>query len=110
MQKLNTKKYIKRSSDENYEYRDHTSGFSIVSPRDLSKPIPSFCPVCKFVMNRPDDDECFLKFACCYDCRVRYVDRDRKNWEQGKRPTQEEIRKSNQERNSIPISLKIDDT
>ena len=109
MQKLNTKKYLKRDSDDNYEYREHPSGFSIITPKNFSNPIPAFCPVCKFVMNHARDDENFLKFSCCYDCRVRYVDSNREKWNQGWRPSRKELKKSNQERNSIPISLRMGD-
>ena len=109
MQKLNTKKYLKIENVDDHVYMHHVSGFTIVLPKEVSKPIPACCSVCKFVMNHSRDEESFLKYECCYDCKVRYVDLNREKWANGWRPSREELKKSNQERNSIPISLRMGD-
>ena len=109
MQKLDTKKYLKTDVVEGHMYSHHSSNFIIVTPKDFSNPIPACCPVCRFVMNHARDDENFLELDCCYSCRVRYVDTNREKWENGWRPDRKELKKSNQERNSIPISLRMGD-
>jgi hypothetical protein len=109
MQKLNTKKYLKNEDVDEHTYKYHPAGFTVILPKCTSSPIPAACPVCKFIMNHARDDETFLKFSCCYDCRVRYIDSNREKWNQGWRPSRKELKKSNQERNSIPISLRMGD-
>ena len=109
MQKLDTKKNIRKETKGDKVYREHVSGFTVITPKKLLKPIPVCCPVCKFVMNHALDDDTFGKFKCCHDCRVRYADTKAQAWSDGWRPSREDLKKSNNMRNSVPISLRMGD-
>lgn len=44
------------------------------------------CPVCSAYSFSPKDDLYMLKFDCCFDCYIQYVDGREERWNSGWRP------------------------
>ena len=44
------------------------------------------CPVCGSYLNSSRDDLYLLKFQCCFDCYIKYVDGREERWKTGWRP------------------------
>lgn len=44
------------------------------------------CMVCSSSMKKTADDVCFLKYECCYNCYIQYVEGREERWEKGWRP------------------------
>jgi hypothetical protein len=61
------------------------NGF-FVSKKLINKESNKACPVCsKYTLN-VKDDVCIVKFECCFDCFVKYVDNREERWLSGWRP------------------------
>ena len=50
------------------------------------------CPVCTKKLKTDNDDVCVLKYDCCYDCYIEYVEGREERWLSGWRP--ENVRSS----------------
>jgi len=80
-------------------------GFSIVKPKNMSKTIPLFCPVCTISMSGLTDMSYYERFECCSACGMLWADLNQEAWMSGWRPEKSEIKKEFDRRSSIPVSF-----
>jgi hypothetical protein len=54
---------------------------------------PAWCPVCDLVMKGGSggDDRYYFKFGCCRFCYVEFVEHREERWQQGWRPSAEQV-------------------
>jgi len=73
-----------RKAETSAEKIEHNGFF--VSKKLINKESNKACPVCsKYTLN-VKDDVCIVKFECCFDCFVKYVDNREERWLSGWRP------------------------
>ena len=44
------------------------------------------CPICNSFARRSMDDVCLVKFDCCFNCYIQYVEHREERWLKGWRP------------------------
>ena len=57
-----------------------------VSKKLFNRESMSHCPVCGSVPKRTFDDVCLIKFDCCGQCYIKYVEGREERWSKGWRP------------------------
>ena len=57
-----------------------------VSKKLLNRESLQSCPVCGSFPKKSMDDVCFVKFDCCFECYVKYVEGREERWQKGWRP------------------------
>ena len=73
-----------RKAETSAEKVEHNGFF--VSKKLINKESNKACPVCsKYTLNVRDDVS-ILKFECCFECFVKYVDGREERWLSGWRP------------------------
>ena len=60
--------------------------------KDTSKKQDRTCPVCKTYSFSPKDDLYMNRFKCCFECYIDFVESREDRWENGYRPTEENIK------------------
>ena len=53
------------------------------------------CPVCSAIFLTPRDQAYIVKFECCYECYIEYVEGRLSRWNSGWRPDKQRIFKKN---------------
>ena len=79
--KFYKRKYFKKLASEKTEYK----GF-LIEKRVLDKKTERVCPVCESYSMSAADDIYMIKFDCCSDCYIQYVEHREERWESGWRP------------------------
>ena len=74
--------YERSSRDKNTEESD---GF-IIKTRKSKVEVDRTCPVCGSYSFSEKDDLYMVKFECCYDCYIQYIDGREERWKSGWRP------------------------
>ena len=89
-----TKEFYKRKffKDEKNPKQNY-KGF-LVSKKLLSRESNRECPVCENYSFSFDDDIYMLKFECCFDCYIQYVESREERWRSGWRPNVKEKTKN----------------
>lgn len=64
---------------------EESQGFKIKT-RKTKKLIERTCPVCSSYSFSPKDDLYMLKFECCFNCYIQYIDGREERWNSGWRP------------------------
>ena len=77
------KEFYKRSSRP--DKRKKVTGFTIKDRKSKTE-ISRTCPVCGSYSFSEKDDLYMVKFECCYDCYVQYIDGREERWKSGWRP------------------------
>lgn len=70
---------------------EHPSGFLIIKPKDYVADNDIFCKLCSSIMGGILDEESFKKFGCCDSCATFWAYPNKTKWEEGWRPTPEEV-------------------
>ena len=60
-------------------------GFSFIS-KSKKKTATRTCPVCGNYSMKSIDDVYMLKFECCFDCYIQYIEGREERWKTGWRP------------------------
>ena len=83
-------KYLEELKD--FYKRSHRSktteqadGF-IIKDKKSKTEISRTCPVCDSYSFSEKDDLYMVKFECCYDCYIQYIDGREERWKSGWRP------------------------
>lgn len=71
--------------------------------KELTIDQPTFCPICGFSMRNVDDNFSYKNSKCCCSCELKWVYPNKKAWEDGWRPTQDEINEHIEQILKIPI-------
>lgn len=77
----------------------------VVRPLQHSSIVPLFCFVCKFPMKTSDDSSSYRTFECCSKCAMKFVSPNKEKWENGWRPTNEELETYLEERELLAKPL-----
>ncbi len=77
------KAFYKRSSRS--KKTEEADGF-IIKDRKSKTEISRTCPVCGSYSFSEKDDLYMVKFECCYDCYIQYIDGREERWKSGWRP------------------------
>jgi len=56
--------------------------------------IPAFCPVCEVVIASSMDEDAISSVNCCRECETSFFEVNREKWQNGWRPSRDEIKSS----------------
>ena len=57
-----------------------------ISKKLLNRDAIRSCPICSSFARRSMDDVCLVKFDCCFNCYIQYVEHREERWLKGWRP------------------------
>jgi len=80
----------------------------LVKPKQVRFHMPLFCPVCNIVMDASADSFTYDKFECCEPCANKWAFINSDTWNDGWRPSGEEIAHAVSERKPRSIGCKRD--
>lgn len=63
--------------------------------------MPIFCSVCKIRFGRKEDEDTYKKFRCCSSCADNWAYSHKMKWQDGWRPSLEEIELSVEKRRFV---------
>jgi hypothetical protein len=81
MKELYRKVRLNEVSSEKIDF----NGIKVSKKLFSRKPINN-CPVCKNIPKKSLDDVCLIKYDCCSDCYIKYVEDREERWSKGWRP------------------------
>jgi hypothetical protein len=84
---------------------DSNEGFVVIVPIDAQPPVPIGCPVCKYLMRTKDDEDAYHKFGCCDRCAMLWAYPRRQQWDEGWRPSDEQLKEA--ELTRPPLTIKF---
>jgi len=84
---------LKETTKKDMLYNDQSekvemNGF-LVTKKLLNKETNRTCPVCETYSFKSEDDLYMLKFECCFDCYIEYIEDREERWATGWRPKTE---------------------
>ena len=79
--------YSKQKKNDHSQEKIDINGIK-VSKKLLNREQLRSCPVCGRFPKKSLDDVCLLKFDCCNDCYINYVEGREHRWESGWRPNE----------------------
>ena len=86
------KKFYKRiEKNERWQDKVDVSGIK-VSKKLLSRESLKNCAVCGTFPKKPMDDVCFIKFDCCHNCYINFVEDREERWLKGWRPDEARLK------------------
>ena len=53
--------------------------------------VPAWCPICERVMKGSYSTNSFYNFGCCHDCYIEFVEDRVERWNDGWRPSKEDL-------------------
>jgi len=71
---------------------ERPEGFFVIVPVGASAPIPLSCQVCDRLFRSRDDETAYLEFACCHLCALQWAHPRRKEWQEGWRPSPDQVK------------------
>ena len=77
--------YHKSQRNEESQEKVDVNGIK-VSKKLLNRDALRSCPVCDSFARRSMDDVCLVKFDCCFNCYIQYVEHREERWLKGWRP------------------------
>ena len=80
--------YQKTQRIEESQEKVDVNGIKI-SKKLLNRDAIRSCPICSSFARRSMDDVCLVKFDCCFNCYIQYVEDREERWLKGWRPNNE---------------------
>jgi hypothetical protein len=77
--------YQKTQQNEAWQEKVDVNGIKI-SKKLLNRESLKCCPVCNSFAKKSMDDVCLVKFDCCFNCYVQFVEGREERWLKGWRP------------------------
>ena len=77
--------YQKIKKNEEYQEKIDINGIK-VSKKLLNRESLASCSVCGSFPKKSLDDVCLVKFECCHQCYIQYVEQREERWSTGWRP------------------------
>jgi len=77
--------YKKTNKNNKWEEKIDVNGIK-VSKKLFNRDSLKHCSVCSSPPKKTSDDVYLLKFECCYNCYIQYVEGREERWEKGWRP------------------------
>ena len=60
-----------------------------ISKKLLNRDAIRSCPICSSFARKSMDDVCLVKFDCCFNCYIQYVEDREERWLKGWRPNED---------------------
>ena len=86
--------YKKKFFQDEKKAKENYKGF-LVTKKLLSKETKRECPVCGSYSFSVKDDLYMARFECCFNCYIQWVENREERWQNGWRPTKEQINGNN---------------
>ena len=80
--------YKKTNENDKWQEKIDINGIK-VSKKLFNRDSLKHCSVCSSRTRKSMDDVCFLKYECCHDCYIQYVEDREERWSKGWRPKKE---------------------
>lgn len=71
--------------------KEDPTGFFVIVPVGAEPAIPLACDVCDRLFRSRDDEAAFREFRCCHLCALQWAHPRRKEWQEGWRPSPEQV-------------------
>ena len=81
--------YQKTQQIEESQEKVDVNGIKI-SKKLLNRDAIRSCPICSSFARKSMDDVCLVKFDCCFNCYIQYVEDREERWTEGWRPNNED--------------------
>jgi hypothetical protein len=81
--------YELRRKSEEYQEKVDVDGIKI-SKKLLNRESLKTCPVCGNFPKSAKDDVCLVKFDCCNNCYIKYIEGREERWLKGWRPNEDQ--------------------
>lgn len=88
--------------------REDQTGFFVIVPEGAEPPVPLSCSVCSRLMRSRDDEAAHHEFGCCHLCALQWAHPRRKEWKDGWRPDEEQVRVAVEQRPPMHIAFDVD--
>jgi len=79
--------YQKTQLNEEWQEKIDVNGIKI-SKKLLNRESLKCCPVCNSFAKKSMDDVCLVKFDCCFNCYIQFVEDREERWLKGWRPNE----------------------
>ena len=80
--------YNKSKRLEGFQEKIDVNGIK-VSKKLLNRDSLKCCTVCDSFAKKSMDDVCLVKFDCCYNCYIKYIEDREERWLKGWRPNED---------------------
>ena len=77
--------YQKTQQNEAWQEKIDVNGIKI-SKKLLNRESLKCCPICNSFAKKSMDDVCLVKFDCCHQCYIQFVEEREERWLKGWRP------------------------
>lgn len=88
--------------------REDLTGFFVIVPEGAEPPIPLACPVCERLYRSRDDEASHREFECCNLCALQWAHSRRKEWQEGWRPSRDQVEIAVKQRPPLHIAFDVD--
>ena len=79
-------KQVHKHHDDAVDYdREEVNGI-FIPKKLLNRESDRTCPTCGVYSFKPNDDIYMIKFGCCFECYVKWVEDREERWQNGWRP------------------------
>ena len=85
--------YQKTEQNEAWQEKVDVNGIKI-SKKLLNRESLKCCPVCNSFAKKSMDDVCLVKFDCCFNCYIQFVEDREERWLKGWRPNENQSKKT----------------
>lgn len=82
--------------------------FVVIVPVDASPSVPLGCPVCDVLFRTREDEQSYQQWQCCERCAMMWAYPNQVAWNNGWRPTAEQIAVDLEVRPKLSISFDVD--
>jgi len=73
---------------------NHPQGFLIIIPKNEATSVPLSCPVCDILFRSRNDEMAYQEFKCCDICAMQWAHARKTEWNEGWRPSPEQVLES----------------
>ena len=85
--------YQKTQLNEEWQEKIDVNGIKI-SKKLFNRESLKCCPICNSFAKKSMDDVCLVKFDCCFNCYIQFVEDREERWLKGWRPNENQSKKT----------------
>lgn len=83
------------------------SGFSTIIPDNAEPAVSLSCSVCNNLLRIKEDEISYFEFGCCNLCALKWAHARKLKWQEGWRPTKEQVDAAVKERPALLVSFDV---
>ena len=87
---------------------NHPNGFSIIKPKEDVSRVPLSCSICDAIFRSRDDEMACREFDCCNLCAMQWAHARKIEWNNGWRPSREQVLESIKNRTFPFVTIDVD--